>query len=77
MSLDNIIGGSVNTWGGIDGANYRPTGFAVGNDGGVRQSYNPVPVARIDSNGHVRGNYDGFTGIKINSVSGMIERDVR
>ena len=77
MSLDNIVGGNINSWGGIDGADYRPTGFAVGNDGGIRQGYNPVPVARIGANGSIRDNYGVFTEVKLNSVSKVFEHDVR
>ena len=77
MSLDNIVGGSVNSLGQIEGANYQPTGLAVDNNGCIREGYNPVPVAKIDSGGSIRDNYGVFTEVKLNPLSRVFENDVR
>jgi len=75
MALDDMIGGSMNRCGGIDGADYRPTGFSMGTGGSVFSGYQQV--ARFDAEGNLRSGYDSLTGIRFNPISGLIERDPR
>jgi hypothetical protein len=64
MSLDRIIGGTINRGGGIDGPSYRPTGFSVNQaTGGVYRGYDRV--ASIDNQGIVRDTYGNDRGISM------------
>ena len=39
--LEKIIGGNINSWGGID-VNYRPSGFSIGQGGVIRNGYSDI-----------------------------------
>lgn len=75
MNINDIAGGSVNRFGGIEGVNYRPTGFVIENSGVIRDGYRDSGF-RVDQNGDVRNEYGGFTPFRINSFE-AVERDVR
>ena len=67
-NLERIANGTINRWGGIDGADYRPTGFTVSNNGVIRDGY--TPVAGIDGAGNICGGYGMPTGLRVSN--GMI-----
>lgn len=75
MDLENIAGGWINRTGGIDGVDYRPTGFAVENSGIIREGYRDTGF-RVDDRGNIRGHYGAFTPFRINDF-GVVERDLR
>ena len=61
--LERIIGGNMNSWGGID-VNYRPSGFSIDRGGVVREGHNDRGC-RISGNGIVRDGYYNDTGLRI------------
>ena len=69
--LEGIIGGKINSWGGID-VNYRPSGFNVAADGRISQGYQDTGC-RIMNNGNIRDNYYQDTRLSVNRF-GMIGR---
>lgn len=71
-NLEGIAGGSINRFGGIDGADYRPTGFSISNDGVISNGY--TPIARVDGAGNIRAGYDSLTGLRISN--GLVQRDI-
>lgn len=73
MNLEDIAGGSVNRFGGID-VNYQPTGFSIENSGVIRQGYFDSGL-RCGDDGAIRGDYGMRTGFEINSF-GTIQREV-
>lgn len=64
MNLENIVGGTINSLGGIDRGYAEPTGFRVNEGGQILRGYN-TPVARIDGCGIVRTGYNTDTGIRL------------
>ena len=66
-NLEGMAGGSINRWGGVDGAVYRPTGFSISNDGTIRDGYNPV--ARVDRAGDIRTGYNELTNLRVSNGS--------
>ena len=63
--LENIIGGNINLWGGVD-KNYRPTGFSIDRGGVIRDGYSDTGC-RITENGIIRDVYHMDTSLRINS----------
>ena len=63
--LENIIGGNINSWGGVD-KNYRPTGISIDRGGVIRDGYSDTE-SRISENGIIRDHYHMDTGLRINS----------
>ena len=64
MNLENIVGGTENSRGGIDGAYRVSTGFSV-NNGQIVGAYNTPTGFSVD-NGVVRSGYNTDTGIRQN-----------
>ena len=75
MKLEKIIGGSINSFGRIIGANLKLTELTVNSNGTVCNG--GIVVARVDSAGNFRDHYGGLIGIQINPASGLIEHDRR
>ncbi len=65
--LEKIIGGNINSWGGID-VNYRPSGFSIGQGGVIRDGYSDTGC-RITNNGNIRDGYYKDTGLRIDSFN--------
>lgn len=61
--LESIVGGSINSYGGID-VNYRPTGFSVGSGGQIREGYQDT-FAKIGRDGNIRRSYGELTGLSV------------
>ena len=65
--LEKIIGGNINSWGGID-VNYRPSGFSIGQGGVIRNGYSDTGC-RVVNDGNIRGGYYRGTGLRIDSFN--------
>ena len=63
--LEKIVGGNINTLGGVD-KNYRPTGFSIDRCGVIRDGYSDTGC-RIAENGTIRDGYHMDTSLRINS----------
>lgn len=69
--LEKIIGGNINSWGGID-KSYSPTGFNIDQGGVIRDGYNNTEF-RVSGDGIIRDGYNNDTGLSVN-FSNTIKR---
>lgn len=62
-TLDSILGGTINGYGGID-VNYQPSGFSVGLGGQIKEKYKGTGFG-VGRDGSIRGNYGEHTGMGV------------
>jgi len=68
--LENIVGGSINSCGGID-KNYQPTGFSV-QSGAIMDGYSNTGRS-IGCDGVIRDHYNNDTGLSVSSFNTIVK----
>ncbi len=72
MNLNDIVGGSVNRFGGMDRADYSPSSFSVNNAGVISDGYRDSGF-RVGGDGSIRDSYGNLSDVRI-SPFGTVDR---